>query len=116
MSPFYGSNEPPHTDALPDWLMGGNRKRRVLASLSDPDREGGWTVAELVEELACGRSTVFEIVRGLRAVGVLSARDGRIRLDLETQLGAAIAQLLAALEPFAAREVDRPPRQGRRRR
>jgi hypothetical protein len=116
LSPFYGSKDPPHADAVPDWLLGGNRKRRVLASLSDPDRERGWTVAELVEELACGRSTVFEIVRGLRAIGVLSARDGRIRLDFETKLGAAIAELLAALEPFAGRPVDRPPRQRRRRR
>ncbi len=110
MSPFYGSKEPPYTDAVPDWLMGGNRKRRVLASLADPGRDQGWTVADLVDELGCGRSTAFEIVRGLRSVDVLVARDGRIRLDIETQLGAAIAGMLTALEPFAARSVDRPPR------
>jgi hypothetical protein len=110
LSPFYGSNEPPNADVVPDWLMGGNRKRRVLACLADPDREQGWTVAQLVEELGCGRSTAFEIVRGLRSLGVLGVRDGRIRIDLETHLGAAIAGMLTALKPFSTRPVDRPPR------
>lgn len=110
MSPFYGSNEPPDADLVPDWLMGGNRKRRVLASLADQARERGWTVAELVEELGCGRTTAFEIVRALRPLGVLLAGEGRLRLDQDTQLGAAIASMVIALEPFGTEPVDRPPR------
>lgn len=110
MSPFYGSNEPPDADRVPDWLMGGNRKRRVLASLADQARERGWTAAELVEELGCGRTTAFEIVRGLRPLGVLLTEEGRILLDHDTQLGAAIAGMLTALEPFGTLRVDRPPR------
>jgi len=110
LSPFYGSKKPPTADLVPDWLMGGNRKRWILASLADPERKHGWTVGELVEELGCGRSTAFEIVRGLRSLGVLVVDDGRIRLDVATQLGAAIAGMLTAIEPFADRRVDRPPR------
>lgn len=113
MSPFYGSNQPPDADLVPDWLMGGNRKRRVLASLADQGRERGWTVAELVEELDCGRTTAFEIVRGLRPLGVLLTEARRIRLDHDTQLGAAIAGMLIALEPFGTQPVDRPPRSRR---
>ena len=115
MSPFYGSNTPPEADLVPDWLMGGNRKRRVVASLADQARERGWTVAELVEEVGCGRTTAFETVRGLRALGVLLTKEGRVRLDHDTQLGAAIAGMLKALEPFGTQPVDRPPRPGRHR-
>ena len=115
MSPFYGDNKPPDADLVPDWLMGGNRKRRVLASLTDQTRDQGWTVAELIEELGCGRTTAFEIVRGLRPLGVVLNEDGRIRLDHDTQLGAAIAGMVIALEPFSTQAVDRPPRPRRHR-
>lgn len=114
MTPFYGTNEPPSGDVVPDWLMGGNRKRRVLAALANPDR--GWSVRELVEGLGCGRSTAYEIVRALRALSVLNEEtDGGLHLDLNTDLGVAIARLVEALEPLAHEPVDRPPRpRGRR--
>lgn len=111
MTPFYGGNERPVGDVVPDWLMGGNRKRRVIAALADHGREGGWSARELIEELRCGRSTTYEILRALRALDVLDeVDDGRLRLDVETDLGEAIAGLLQALTPFADESVDRPPR------
>lgn len=111
MTPFYGENEPPAGDVVPDWLLGGNRKRRVLGALADEQRQHGWRVSELVDDLACGRSTVYEIVRALRALNVLGQdSEGRLQLDVNTELGEALAGLLEALEPFAAEPVDRPPR------
>jgi hypothetical protein len=110
LAPFYGSKPPPDNDVVPDWLLGGNRKRRVVAALASAGHQGGWAVSELVDELACGRSTVYEIVRALRPLGVLEEVEGRIRLNLSTDLGDAISALLKALEPFALEQVDRPPR------
>lgn len=111
MAPFYGTNDPPIGDVVPDWLLGGNRKRRVLAALADRDREPAWSVRELVDDLRCGRSTVYEIVRALRKLDVMDeVSDGRLRLDVQTDLGDAIAGLLQALAPFADAPVDRPPR------
>jgi hypothetical protein len=108
MSPNYGSNEKPAAHVVPDWLLGGNRKRRVLAALAERDRD--WTVDELADEVACGITTVYEIVRALRPLGVLDDADGRLRLDLDEQLGQAIATLVKALEPHIEEAVDRPPR------
>lgn len=108
--PNYGDNDHPTDDLVPDWLMGGNRKRRVLAALAQPPPRGGWTVQELIDEIECGRSTAYEIVRGLRALGALEkSSDGRMRLA-RAPLGKAIKHMIKALEPYAAVPVDRPPR------
>ncbi len=109
MSPNYGTREPA-ADDVPDWLLGGNRKRRVLAALAGTSRRG-WTVAELAHELDCGATTVYEILRGLRPLGVLEQRPGgRVRLARDGALARALRGLLAALAPFEGRPVDRPPR------
>jgi hypothetical protein len=110
MTPFYGSNDPPLGDVVPDWLLGGNRKRRVLAALADPQREHAWTVRELVAQLRCGRSTVYETIRALRALDVLDLADGRLQFDPDSELANAIVALIHALAPFASQGVDRPPR------
>jgi hypothetical protein len=110
MAPFYGENDHPTDDLVPDWLMGGNRKRRVLAALAHPPR-GGWTVPKLIDDIGCGRSTAYEIVRGLRALDVLEATSsGGIRLASRAPLGKAIRRMVDALEPYDATSVDRPPR------
>jgi hypothetical protein len=115
MTPFYGANDPPVGDVVPDWLLGGNRKRRVLAALAD-EREAGWRVPDLIDDLRCGRSTVYEILRALRTLNVLEeAADNRLRLDHQTDLGEAIVRLLDALAPFTDQPVDRPPRARSRR-
>jgi DNA-binding IclR family transcriptional regulator len=79
MTPFYGANDPPVGDVVPDWLLGGNRKRRVLTALADAEREPGWSVRELIDDLRCGRSTVYEIVRALRTLNVLEVSVRRSR-------------------------------------
>src|SRR5438067_103030 len=111
MTPFYGANDPPVREVVPDWLLGGNRKRRVIAALAEEAHGPGWKVRELIDELRCGRSTVYEIIRALRTLNVLDEPSGgRLRLDIDTDLGEAIATLLEALAPFADEPVDRPPR------
>ena len=105
---FYGSKPPPDGDHVPDWLMGGNRKRRVVQSLAD---EIGCSAEQLVTNLDCGRSTVYETIRALRAVDVIETLDGGLmRLNRKTPVGTAIAGLADALRPLDGRVVDRPPR------
>lgn len=111
MTPFYGQNDRPLGDVVPDWLLGGNRKRRVLAALAEPDRSEGWRPSDLAAELRCGRTTVFEIVRALRALEViLEDAQGYVRLDPGTDLGDALVKFVQAIEAFADETVDRPPR------
>jgi DNA-binding IclR family transcriptional regulator len=104
----YGKNERPE-DVVPDWLLGGNRKRRILWALT---KEGpGATIRDLVDTLGCGTTTAFETVRALRALGVIDQdSEHRVRLDEGHQLTAAIRAMLSALEPFEDQLVDRPPR------
>lgn len=110
MSPNYGSNDRP-PDLVPDWLLGGNRKRRILVALAAPQPDGGWTAQELSAELACGPTTVYEVLRSLRPLGVLEAgADGRVRLGREQELARALRALLVALAPLEEQRVDRPPR------
>jgi Mn-dependent DtxR family transcriptional regulator len=114
MSPNYGENEP-GTDEVPDWLLGGNRKRRVLAALARRNRTEGWTAAQLSDELDCGVTTAYEVLRGLRPLGVLEAHpDGGVRLAQGNKLGRALRSLIRELAPFEGRAVERPPRGKRR--
>lgn len=104
--PNFGAN-PPELDLLADWLLGGNRKRRVIAALVRAPK-GGRGADHLVDEEGIGRATVFEVIRALKAAGALERpRPGRYRVTRGTALGKAIHALVAALEP--AGEVDRPP-------
>jgi hypothetical protein len=111
MTPFYGHNEPPAGDFIPDWLLGGNRKRRVLAALAAPPAPAGWKPSELATTLGCGRTTVFETVRALRSLHVVTEDGaGHVRLDPSTPLGDALIELLRVVDAFADTVVDRPPR------
>jgi DNA-binding IclR family transcriptional regulator len=111
MSPYYGKNSAPEPDLVPDWLFGGNRKRRVLEALVRPDPPQGHTADELAGELGIGRSTVFETLRALRRLELLVEDGPRARLDVDgTALGRAIAQLIDAVEPYATKTIERPPR------
>jgi len=110
MSPNYGANEQP-ADAVPDWILGGNRKRRVLAALAVSGRRRGWTAAQLSNELGCGRTTAHEILRGLQPLGLLETLPGGgVRLARRGALAQALRRLLAALAPLEREQVDRPPR------
>lgn len=110
MSPNFGTNARPE-DAIPDWLLGGNRKRRVLQALADDASPDGWTAAGLSEHLGCGRTTVHEILRVLRPLGVLQQRPGGgVRLADDGELARALRALLSALRPLERQSVERPPR------
>jgi len=114
MSPNYGGNKP-GTDEVPDWLLGGNRKRRVLAALARQNGKEGWTAAQLSDELGCGLTTAHEILRGLRPLGVLEPHPaGGVRLARDNKLGQALRTVITALAPLEGRTVERPPRGERR--
>lgn len=106
--PNYGKNQRP-ADVIPDWLLGGNRKRLLLAELvENPNALGAQGLAE---HLGCGRSTAFETIRALRALNVIEQDESRgIRLVGSHELTKAIKVMLNALGPFAEEIVDRPPR------
>lgn len=104
----YGKNQRP-ADVVPDWLLGGNRKRQLLAALASSRK--GHPIEKLASELGCGRTTAFETIRALRALGVIEqGKDQRVRLADKHELAKAIRTMLKALEPFADELVDRPPR------
>jgi DNA-binding HxlR family transcriptional regulator len=109
MSPSYGNRSPrPLLYSVPDWLLGGQRKRLVLQALN---AAGGMRPADLVEELGIGRATVFETLRALRDVDAIQRTpSGTWRLNTDLPLGAALGALLDALASFEGRKVDRPPR------
>lgn len=108
MSPNYANRQVPEPHRVPDWMLGGHRRRVILQALAT---EGGCNADALASEADIGRSTVFEMLRALRDIGAIArAPDGVWRLDTDTTLGAAIHDLLAAVARFDGRAVDRPPR------
>jgi hypothetical protein len=114
MSPNYGENDPGN-DEVPDWLLGGNRKRQVLAALARPNCNTGWTAAQLSEQLGCGVTTAHEVLRGLRPLGVLEQHPaGGVSLTRGNKLGRALRAVIAALAPFEGQSVERPRRGERR--
>jgi transcriptional regulator with XRE-family HTH domain len=92
---------------IPDWVLGGVRRRQVLQLLRD---EKGWTAKSLAGKIGCAEAWVYEIFRVLRSVNLLT--DGETagyRLARGSPLPDALAALIDALEPFADIAVDRPP-------
>jgi hypothetical protein len=113
MTPFYGSNEPSR-DLVPDWFLGGDRRRRLLEALAQ-DRAQGWTVRALIAELGCGQATAYELIRALGRLDLLQPLPrGEHLLSEEGRLAVALREFLVALEPYADDPVDRPPRGSRR--
>jgi biotin operon repressor len=110
--PNYGKNQRPD-DVVPDWLLGGNRKRRLLAELlENPNRLGA---EGLADHLGCGRSTAFETIRALRALDAIEQDQAHgVRLVADHELTKAVGVMLKALQPFADEPVDRPPRRRQR--
>jgi predicted transcriptional regulator len=94
-------------ERVPDWLLGGQVRRRVLEGLVRPC---GCNVAELAEEIGAGEATVYEVVRALREIGAVErVARGRYRLALEPPVAEALRLLVAASREFADRPVSRPP-------
>ncbi|MDQ3676484.1 MAG: hypothetical protein M3401_06715 [Actinomycetota bacterium] len=95
-------------ERVPDWMLGGVARRRVLERLAEPGP--GWSGKDLAEDLGLGRAWTFEIMRILRAVNALEQPTaGRYRLASHEPLARSLRDLLAALEPFNDTPVDRPP-------
>lgn len=105
---------PSSQDVVPDWFLGGRRRRRLLALLAS-ERKTGWTVAELKAEASCGQATAYEVVGALADIGLLErpSRDHRYRFDSEHELAEPLREILRALEPFTSRQVRRPARGSR---
>lgn len=92
---------------IPDWVLGGIRRRQVFQLLRD---EEGWTAKLLAQRIGCAEAWVYEIFRVLRSVDLLTdGKDGGYRLASGSPLPDALAALIQALEPFADTPVDRPP-------
>lgn len=97
-------------EELRDWLLGGNRKRRVLECLADAP-EGGWSAEVLARELECGPATVYETLRALRGARLLeTVKPRRYRLAAGTDLADALRGLIVVLKVEGDGPVDRPPR------
>lgn len=100
-----GTAEP---ERLPDWIMGGVARRRVLERLAEPG--AGWSCQGLADDLGLGRSWAFEVVRILRSANALEQPSrGHYRLASAAPLARSLRELLAALEPYSDTPVDRPP-------
>lgn len=92
-------------ERVPDWLLGGKVRRRVLRGLN----EGSWKASELASEINAGRATVFEIYRALKPLEALEETSpGAFRLG-DSPVAEAIRLLLDASIPFDGSLVDRPP-------
>jgi hypothetical protein len=114
MAPHFGSN-PPSADVVPDWFLGGDRKRRLLTALAVSSERENWTARELATEARCGTATVYEVLRVLKHVEVVQPLSGaRYRFAGETELGSAVREMLVALASFETTTTPRPPRGARR--
>jgi Fe2+ or Zn2+ uptake regulation protein len=97
-------------EELRDWLLGGNRKRRILECLAEAD-EGGWSAEALARTLECGPATVYETFRALRGAALLEpVRARRYRLASGSDLADALRAVIAVLKVEGTDEVERPPR------
>jgi hypothetical protein len=92
---------------VPDWVLGGARRRLVFERLKEDD---GWSAIKLANEIGGGDAWVFEIYRILRSVEALEPVDqGRYRLTRGNPLADALVAMLDALKPYRDTPVDRPP-------
>lgn len=104
--PRYGDQgrEP---ERLPDWVLGGARRRLVFERLSETR---GWAAIELAEAVGAGEAWTFEIYRLLRSAEALEeVARGTYRLNRNHPLAGALGRLVDALGPYEDLPVDRPP-------
>ena len=114
LMPNYGS-QGREEEELRDWLLGGNRKRRILECLVEAPDEG-WSAEALAHHLGVGTATVYETLRILRGAGLLeTVKPGRHRLAAATGLADALRALVVVLKTEGASLIERPPRHGRSR-
>lgn len=110
MSPFYGRQQPGR-DSAANWLFGGDRKRRIVEALAASLDDDGLPVKEIETSANCTTVTVFETLRGLKAIGAVDQpARGRYRLRRDRPVGDALARLADATRSLGDTPVDRPPR------
>jgi IclR-like helix-turn-helix domain-containing protein len=102
-------------DVIPNWLLGGERRRLLLETLTTRPKRG-WTVPELVERTGCGQATAYEVIRVLRGLGLLESTDlgHRYRFASDHALVTPLRDLLKELRRYSSWRVDRPARGARR--
>lgn len=94
-------------ERVPDWLLGGQVRRRVFEGLA---RRRGCKATELAEEIGASESTVYEVIRALRAIGAIEEiARGRYRLARQPRVAKALKSLVVASRDFADVSVSRPP-------
>jgi hypothetical protein len=108
--PYHGPSGRAEAEIVPDWVLGGVTRRRILERLAETG--DGWTAQALENELAIGRAWVFEVLRALKAIDAVERVPGSraaYRLSQTEPVGAALRVLLKALQPYADTPVSRPP-------
>ncbi len=99
-------------ERVPDWLLGGQVRRRILEGLLHPQ---GRRAAKLASEINAGEATVYEVIRALHAIGAAEKIDrGCYRLAEDQPVARALRSLIAASSAFANVPVSRPPGRVRR--
>lgn len=97
-------------EELRDWLLGGNRKRRILECLVEAPDEG-WSAEALALHLEIGPATVYETLRALRGAGLLETpKPRRHKLSATAELANALRALIVILKTEGAVTLERPPR------
>jgi hypothetical protein len=93
-------------ERVPDWLLGGHVRRRVLENLA----ERPWTAIALAEHIDAAEPTVFEVFRAMKPLGAVEpvGTRGTYRLS-RGGMGKAIRALIRSAEPYRDRPVSRPP-------
>jgi hypothetical protein len=94
-------------ERVPDWLLGGRVRRRVLQAL---DGRRGARAVEIAAMINAGEATVFEVIRGLKRIGAVEpVARGSYRIAREDRIGCALHNLLVAAETKRDEPVSRPP-------
>lgn len=103
-------------DSVPDWFLGGSRRKRRLLETLLSQRDGVWTVAELKKEAMTAPATAYEVVRALVDIGMLEPVEPkhRYRLAPGHKLIEPLGDFLQALKAYEAQSVNRPHRKGRK--
>jgi len=99
--------------SLSAWLLGGRCRYLLLQALFSHSGDD-WTVAGLRDSAQCGQATVYEVLRALVAVGLVTPLDGRYSVNRDHALAAPLEGLVSALRPYASTVVSRPARGVRR--
>jgi hypothetical protein len=97
----------PYRQRLPDWLLGGRGKRRLLeALLLSEQPAAGWTRTQLARASGQHAKARMDLYVGpLLRVGLLVEDAGRYRLAPDSALAQPLRDLLALLHELPDTEL-----------